>query len=77
MQEHACLIVYQPFCFTSFWQVFLQGLPRDFADVIWHIAYKNVPFYPTNRGYGVFFDHSDMLLYEIQNKKLAKVQVSM
>ncbi|KFY47943.1 hypothetical protein V495_01717 [Pseudogymnoascus sp. VKM F-4514 (FW-929)] len=39
-------------------------------------AYKNVPFYLTNRGYGVFFDHSDGLSVEIQNEKLAKVQVS-
>lgn len=30
----------------------------------------------TNRGYGIFFDHSDLLSYEIQNEKLAKVQVS-
>lgn len=30
----------------------------------------------TNRGYGIFFDHSDVLSYEIQNEKLAKVQVS-
>jgi alpha-D-xyloside xylohydrolase len=39
-------------------------------------TYKNVPFYMTNRGYGVFFDHSDLLSFEIQNEKLAKVQVS-
>ncbi|KAK4144164.1 sugar hydrolase [Dichotomopilus funicola] len=39
-------------------------------------TYKNVPFYMTNRGYGIFFDHSDLLSYEIQNEKLAKVQVS-
>ncbi|KAK4031647.1 sugar hydrolase [Parachaetomium inaequale] len=39
-------------------------------------TYKNVPFYMTNRGYGIFFDHSDVLSYEIQNEKLAKVQVS-
>lgn len=30
----------------------------------------------TNRGYGVFFDHSDLLSLEIQNERLAKVQVS-
>lgn len=30
----------------------------------------------TSRGYGIFFDHSDVLSLEIQNEKLAKVQVS-
>ena len=30
----------------------------------------------TNKGYGLFFDHSDVLSLEIQNEKLAKVQVS-
>lgn len=30
----------------------------------------------TNRGYGVFFDHSDVLSFEVQNERLAKVQVS-
>lgn len=39
-------------------------------------AYKNIPFYITNKGYGVFFDHSDVLSLEIQSEKLAKVQVS-
>lgn len=39
-------------------------------------AYKNIPFYITNKGYGVFFDHSDVLSFEIQTEKLAKVQVS-
>ncbi|KAI8622923.1 glycoside hydrolase family 31 protein [Xylariaceae sp. FL1651] len=39
-------------------------------------TYKNVPFYMTNRGYGIFFDHSDVLSFEVQNEKLSKVQVS-
>jgi alpha-D-xyloside xylohydrolase len=40
-------------------------------------AYKNIPFYITNKGYGIFFDHSDVLSLEIQSEKLAKVQVSL
>lgn len=39
-------------------------------------AYKNVPFYMTNRGYGVFFDHTDLVSLEIQSERLAKVQAS-
>ncbi|CZR50263.1 related to glucosidase II, alpha subunit [Phialocephala subalpina] len=39
-------------------------------------TYKNIPFYLTNRGYGVFFDHTDAVSLEIQNEKLAKVQAS-
>ena len=39
-------------------------------------AYKNVPFYMTNRGYGVFFDHSDLVSLEVQTERLAKVQAS-
>jgi alpha-D-xyloside xylohydrolase len=39
-------------------------------------AYKNIPFYLTNKGYGVFIDHSDVVSLEIQSEKLAKVQVS-
>lgn len=41
-----------------------------------YTAYKNIPFYMTNRGYGVFFDHSDIISMEIQTEKLAKVQAS-
>ena len=29
----------------------------------------------TNRGYGIFFDHSGVLSFEVQNEKLVKVQV--
>ena len=30
----------------------------------------------TNRSYRIFFDHSDVLSFEVQNEKLVKVQVS-
>jgi alpha-D-xyloside xylohydrolase len=39
-------------------------------------AYKNIPFYMTNRGYGVFFDHTDVISLEVQTERLAKVQAS-
>ncbi|TVY63980.1 Alpha-xylosidase [Fusarium oxysporum f. sp. cubense] len=39
-------------------------------------TYKNIPFFWTNRGYGIFFDHSDALSLEIQTERLGKVQTS-
>ncbi|PQE07332.1 glycoside hydrolase family 31 protein [Rutstroemia sp. NJR-2017a WRK4] len=39
-------------------------------------AYKNIPFYMTNRGYGVFFDHSDLVSLEIQTERLGRVNVA-
>jgi alpha-D-xyloside xylohydrolase len=39
-------------------------------------TYKNVPFYFTNRGYGVFFDHTTCVSLEVQTERLARVQVS-
>ncbi|KAJ4383109.1 31 glycoside hydrolase [Neurospora sp. IMI 360204] len=39
-------------------------------------TYKNIPFYWTNRGYGVFFDHTDVVSLEVQTERLAKVQAS-
>ncbi|KAH7312709.1 alpha-xylosidase [Stachybotrys elegans] len=40
-------------------------------------TYKNVPFFWTNKGYGVFFDHTDILSIEAQTERLAKMQVSL
>jgi len=39
-------------------------------------AYKNVPFYLTNRGYGVFVNHSEMVSFEVASEKVARVQFS-
>lgn len=39
-------------------------------------AYKNVPFYLTNRGYGVFVNHPEKVSYEIASEKVARVQFS-
>ena len=39
-------------------------------------AYKNIPFYFTSRGYGVFFDHTSCVSLEVQTERLARVQCS-
>jgi len=39
-------------------------------------AYKNVPFYMTNRGYGVFVAHSGRVSFEVASEKVSRVQFS-
>lgn len=39
-------------------------------------AYKNVPFYLSNRGYGVFVNHPGRVSYEIGSEVVSKVQFS-
>ena len=39
-------------------------------------TYKNVPFYLTNRGYGVFVESTDQVSYEIGSEKVERVQFS-
>jgi len=40
------------------------------------LAYKNVPFYLTNRGYGVFVNHPERVSYEVGSEKVERVQFS-
>ncbi|MFN2272417.1 MAG: alpha-xylosidase [Anaerolineae bacterium] len=40
------------------------------------IAYKNVPFYLTNRGYGVFVNHPEQVSLEIASENVERVQFS-
>lgn len=40
------------------------------------IAYKSVPFYMTNRGYGVFVDSSDNVSFEVASEKVEYVGFS-
>lgn len=40
------------------------------------IAYKNIPFYLTNRGYGVFVNHPEKVSYEVASEKVRLVQFS-
>lgn len=39
-------------------------------------AYKNIPFYLTNRGYGVFTMQPEDISYEIASEKVNRVQFS-
>ena len=39
-------------------------------------AYKNVPFYLTNRGYGVFVNHPEWVSFEVGSEHVSKVQFS-
>ncbi len=39
-------------------------------------AYKNIPFYITNRGYGVFVNHAEAVSFEIASEKVSRVQFS-
>lgn len=51
---------------------------------VWHedggtsseLAYKNVPFYMTNRGYGVFVNHPELVSFEVGSEKVERVQFS-
>lgn len=40
------------------------------------IAYKNIPFYLTNRGYGVFVAHPERVSFEVASELVQKVQFS-
>lgn len=40
------------------------------------IAYKNIPFYITNKGYGVLLDNESDAAYEIASEKVERVQFS-
>ncbi|MCB9099873.1 MAG: alpha-xylosidase [Anaerolineales bacterium] len=39
-------------------------------------AYKNIPFYLTNRGYGVFINHPEQVSLEVASEKVERVQFS-
>jgi alpha-D-xyloside xylohydrolase len=39
-------------------------------------AYKNIPFYLTNRGYGVFVNHPGHVSYEVGSESVERVQFS-
>lgn len=39
-------------------------------------AYKNIPFYLTNRGYGVLVNHPEAVSFEVASEKVSKVQFS-
>ncbi|WP_106767010.1 alpha-xylosidase [Paenibacillus faecalis] len=39
-------------------------------------AYKNIPFYMTNKGYGVLVNQPDLVSFEVASEKVKKVQFS-
>lgn len=39
-------------------------------------SYKNIPFYLTNRGYGIFVNHPGEVSFEVASEKVARVQFS-
>lgn len=39
-------------------------------------AYKNIPFYMTNRGYGVFVNDPGDVSFEVASEKVERVQFS-
>ena len=39
-------------------------------------AYKNVPFYLTNRGYGVFVNHPGAVSFEVGSEAVSRMQFS-
>jgi len=39
-------------------------------------AYKNIPFYLTNRGYGIFVNHPEQVSFEVASEKVERVQFS-
>ncbi|MED7923517.1 alpha-xylosidase [Nonomuraea sp. LP-02] len=40
------------------------------------LAYKNIPFYLTNRGYGVFVNHPGRVSFEVGSETVSRVQFS-
>lgn len=40
------------------------------------IAYKSIPFYMTNKGYGIFVDHADNVSFEVASEKVEYVGFS-
>lgn len=40
------------------------------------MAYKSIPFYMTNRGYGIFVDHTDNVSFEVASEKVEYVGFS-
>lgn len=39
-------------------------------------SYKNIPFYVSNKGYGVFVNHPELVSFEVATENVAKVQFS-
>jgi alpha-D-xyloside xylohydrolase len=56
-----------------------QTIELEMADALGvstHRSYKNVPFYVSTHGYGVFFNHSSLMCYWVGSLSAADVQVA-
>ncbi len=56
-----------------------QTIDLDMADALGVItprAYKNIPFYISNKGYGLFFNHTSCLTYWVGSRSATDVQVA-
>ena len=51
-------------------------MSNEDAGTASEIAYKNIPFYITNKGYGVLVDNEGDVAYEIGSEKVERVQFS-
>lgn len=49
---------------------------NDDGGTLSHLAYKNVPFYITNRGYGIFVNHTGRVSFEVASENVERVQFS-
>ena len=49
---------------------------NEYGGTASEIAYKNIPFYITNKGYGVLLDNESDAAYEIASEKVERVQFS-
>ena len=55
-----------------------QSVDRGNADggTASELAYKNIPFYMTNRGYGIFVEDTSDVSFEVASEKVERVQFS-
>jgi alpha-D-xyloside xylohydrolase len=71
-------------CVYGLGERFTPFVKNGQAVDLWHddggtsseLAYKNIPFYLTNRGYGVFVNHPELVSFEIGSEKVERVQFS-
>jgi alpha-D-xyloside xylohydrolase len=71
-------------CVYGLGERFTPFVKNGQAVDMWHedggtcseIAYKNIPFYVTNRGYGVFVNHPEEVSFEVASEMVERVSFS-
>lgn len=64
----------------------MAGRTRASVSMLWYLTwtkandgvyagYKNVPFFISSNGYGVFVDHTDLVSYEVQSERMDKASL--